>query len=204
MHELAEIRALLFGASVGAAVGPIALLIVHVGASFGLRRGAECAVGVAAADFTYALLALALGAQIEIALTLHGAAFEVGSACVLVVLGVWLAWTAWHNDRRAPDRLPAEATRPGFASAYLLTLANPLTLLLFAAFSGQVQLSGHWADTPRIAAFIFLGSLPAQLIYAGIGAGLRTLLAPALVLRANLVSATAIAAFGLYGIFRAL
>ena len=46
-----ELRALLFGATVAAAIGPIALLIIHNGMRYGLAAALASAAGVAAADF---------------------------------------------------------------------------------------------------------------------------------------------------------
>lgn len=202
MAEFAALRALAFGASLGLAVGPIALLIVNVGLRHGMRRASACALGVAGADFSFALLALAAGAQLERLLSDQRTVFELASAVLLAGLGIWLAASTWRRNARMSSAPPDANPSIGFVGTYLLTLANPLTIVLFLSFSGQLPLAGAPVAVLGYAILIFLGSAPLQLAYAAMGAGLRTGLPPAWVHRANLVSALAITGFGVFGIWR--
>jgi len=202
MNELAEVRALVFGLALGAAVGPIALYVIHAGMTRGLRPAIDCALGIAVADFTYAVVALAVGARLEGWVGAHRAALSGASSAVLLALGAWLAWSAWTRAPVRYDESRFAGRVAGFAGTYALTLANPLTILLFVSFAGQLHLTRQWEDVPYYATFIFLGSLPAQLAYALIGAGMHKLLQPAAVRGANLASAFAIGAFGIYGVVR--
>lgn len=204
MNELAEVRAFLFGLALGAAVGPIALYVVHVGLTRGRRVAVDCALGVAVADFTYALVALAVGARLENWLGAHRSALSGTSAVLLISLGAWLAWSAWSRPPARHDEQRFAARIAGFATTYALTLANPLTILLFVSFAGQLHLTRQWEDVPYFATFIFLGSLPAQLGYALIGGTMREVLQPAAIRRVNMASALAVAGFGVYGLARAL
>ncbi|HWQ39975.1 MAG TPA: LysE family transporter [Burkholderiales bacterium] len=204
MSELAEIRAFLFGLAVGAAVGPLALYVMHVGLKHGWRKAADCALGVAIADFTYAVIALAFGARLEGWLSAHRGMLAGTGSVLLLALGARLAWTAWTRPPARHDKARYASRAVGFSTTYALTLANPLTILLFLSFAGQLPLTHHWEDVPRYAVFIFLGSLPAQLAYAFLGAGLHLLLQPAAIRAANLASAAAIAGFGIYGLAQAL
>lgn len=204
MNELAEVRAFLFGLALGAAVGPIALYVIHVGLTRGRRAAIDCALGVAVADFSYAVVALAVGARLENWLGTHRAALSGASALVLLSLGAWLAWSAWTRPPARHDQTRFAGKIAGFATTYALTLANPLTILLFVSFAGQLHLTRHWEDVPYFASFIFLGSLTAQLGYALIGGSMHKALQPAAIRRLNLASALAIAGFGIYGLARAL
>ena len=204
MNELAEVRAFLFGLALGAAVGPIALYVIHVGLTHGRRAAVDCALGVAVADFTYAVVALAVGARLEGWLGAHRAALSGVSSAVLLALGAWLGWSAWTRPPARYDEARFSGRVTGFATTYALTLANPLTILLFVSFSGQLHLTRQWEDVPYYAALIFLGSLPAQLAYAFIGAGMHRLLRPAAIRGANLLSSIVIGGFGIYGIVRLL
>lgn len=204
MNELAEVRAFLFGLALGAAVGPIALYIIHVGLNRGARPAVDCALGVAVADFTYAVVALALGARLEGWLASYRPVLSGGSSTILVALGAWLGWVAWTRPPARYDETRYAGRVAGFATTYALTLANPLTILLFVSFAGQLHLTRQWEDVPYYATFIFLGSLPAQLAYAFVGAGMHKLLQPAAIRWMNLVSALAIGAFGAYGIWKLL
>jgi threonine/homoserine/homoserine lactone efflux protein len=170
----------------------------------GSRAAVDCALGVAVADFTYAVVALAVGARLEDWLAAHRAALSGASSAVLLALGAWLGWSAGTRPPARYDEARFAERIAGFTTTYALTLANPLTILLFVSFSGQLHLTRQWEDVPYYAVFIFLGSLPAQLVYAFIGAGLHKALRPAAIRRVNLASALAIAGFGIYGLARAL
>jgi threonine/homoserine/homoserine lactone efflux protein len=201
MSELAEARAFLFGLAIGASVGPVALYVMQAGLEYGRRKALECALGVAVADFTYAVVALAVGARLERWLSAHQAQFQAASGGVLAVLGVWLLWHAIVRPAARPAQ-PHSEPMTGFALTYMLTLANPLTILLFVSFSGQLPLTRSWEDAPYYATLIFLGSLPAQVSYALVGAGMQKVLSPRAVRLASIFSAAGIVLFGLYGVAR--
>ena len=194
-----ELRALFFGATVAAAIGPIALLIIHNGMRYGLAAALASAAGVAAADFVYAVVAFAAGSQLAGVLEREQRIFGITAATALVGLGLWLAQGALR-----PQGAPAEHTharRIGFRGTFLLTLANPLTIALFAAFSGQLALSARWTGALYFAAFIFAGSLPVQACYALFGAAAGRLAPDPRVVRAlNAASGAGIAMFGVYGL----
>jgi threonine/homoserine/homoserine lactone efflux protein len=196
-----ELRALLFGATIAAAIGPIALLVIHNGMRHGLPAALASATGVAAADFVYAVAAFAAGSGLAALLEREQRVFGLAASAVLIGIGAWLAQGALRAQ--APSA-PA-APRVGFRGTFLLTLANPLTIVLFAGFSGQLALAARWADALYFAAFIFAGSLPVQACYALLGASLRRLMPGAGAMRAlNLASSLGIIAFGAYGLVRAL
>jgi threonine/homoserine/homoserine lactone efflux protein len=194
-----ELRALFFGATVAAAIGPIALLIIHNGMRHGLAAALASATGVATADFVYALAAFTGGSRLAGLLAREQRIFAVAAAAALVGLGLWLAQGALH-----PQGAPAQGTharRIGFRGTFLLTLANPLTIALFAGFSGQLAFSARWSDALYFAAFIFAGSLPVQACYALFGAAAGRLAPdPRLVRALNAASGTGIALFGVYGL----
>src|SRR5690349_2533509 len=68
---LEPLNAMLFGLAVAAPVGPIALLLVHTGVNHRLSAALRAALGVAAADLTYAVIAFTLGAALTSALSAH-------------------------------------------------------------------------------------------------------------------------------------
>ena len=194
-----ELRALFFGATVAAAIGPIALLIIHNGMRHGLAAALASASGVAAADFVYAVLAFTAGSQLASLLEHDRQTLALAAAAALIGVGLWLA-----QDALRPQGATAERThsrRIGFRGTFLLTLANPLTIALFTAFSGQLALSARWIDALYFAAFIFAGSLPVQACYALFGAAAGRLAPDPRVVRAlNAASGAGIALFGVYGL----
>ena len=58
------LQSFLFGVTLAAAVGPIALLIVNYGISRGFRAAFAAGCGAAVADLLYAMLAFVAGAQL--------------------------------------------------------------------------------------------------------------------------------------------
>jgi threonine/homoserine/homoserine lactone efflux protein len=127
-----ELRALFFGATVAAAIGPIALLIIHIGMRHGLRAALASAAGVAAADFVYAVLAFSAGSQLASLLEREQRTFALAASAALVGLGLWLAQGALREQGAPAEN--ADARRIGFRGTLLLTLANPLTIVLFTGF----------------------------------------------------------------------
>ena len=197
------LRAFLFGATIAAAVGPIALLIIHSGMRHGLRTALAAAAGVAAADFVYAVAAFAAGTGLAALLERGRQGFALAAGAVLVGVGLWLARSALRGPGGAGRA--REPRRVGFGATFLLTLANPLTIVLFAGFSGQLALSASLRHALYFAALIFAGSLPVQVCYALLGASVRVAALDPRVIRAlNAASGAGIAMFGLYGMLRAL
>ena len=196
-----ELRALFFGATVAAAIGPIALLIIHNGMRHGLAAALASAAGVAAADFVYAAAAFAAGSGLVALLGRDRQALALAAGAALIGVGLWLAQGALRPQ--AASAAGADPRRIGFGGTFLLTLANPLTIVLFAGFSGQLALSTHRTDALYFAAFIFAGSLPVQACYALFGALMRRLAPDPRVVRAlNAASGVSIAVFGVYGLAR--
>ena len=85
--HLEPLRALLFGLTIAAPVGPIALLLVHIGLNHRLRAALLAALGVAAADLTYAVVALTVGAALATALSAHRPALQGFSSLLLLAWG---------------------------------------------------------------------------------------------------------------------
>jgi len=110
--------------------------------------------------------------------------------------------------RAAPARHTCGAPsvrRVEFRRTFLLTLADPLAIALFAAFSGQLALSARCTSALYFAAFIFAGSLPVQACYALFGAAAGRLAPDQRVVRAlNAASGVGIALFGVYGLARVI
>src|SRR3989304_7291095 len=112
-----ELRALFFGASNAAAIGPIALLIIHNGMRHGLRAALASATGVAAADFVYAVLAFTAGSQFASLLEHDRQTLALAAAAALVGVGLWLAQGALR-PQGAPAR-GGHARRLGFRGTFL-------------------------------------------------------------------------------------
>lgn len=195
-----ELRAFVFGLIVAAAIGPIAVLIVYNGVNHGLDAALRSAVGAGFGDFTYSVAALAVGATILHFLEAYTQEFHILSSAILIVLGLWIVWRATHATMMSAGEIVPSGGY-GFWATYALTLVNPLTILIFLGFAGQLSLNGRWLFVFYYAGFIFLGSLFVQVALALFGAGLnRWLQNPRAISLLNKVSGLAIAGFGVYGL----
>jgi threonine/homoserine/homoserine lactone efflux protein len=203
---LEALRAFLFGVTIAAPVGPIALLLIHIGLSHRLSAALAAALGVALADLTYAVLALAAGSGVFALLHAHDRNIRLGSSLLLILLGFWLALRALRMPAAPTDGAEKPRNRaPSLVQLYLLTLANPLTILLFVAFSGQMTTGAGVGAVLYGSLWLFLGSLTVQAGYASFGAALRRwATTPSAVRKINAMSGFAIAAFGVWGIGSAI
>jgi threonine/homoserine/homoserine lactone efflux protein len=80
-------RSFAFGATLAAAVGPIAVLILNYGIRSGLRQAVAAGFGAALADFTYALTAFSIGSILLARFTRYEQALRVVSGLILVASG---------------------------------------------------------------------------------------------------------------------
>lgn len=153
------LKSILVGFCMSAPVGPIAVLCIRRTLVFGRASGLVAGLGAATADSLYAMLAgLGMTLVANLLLEYHGVLRGLGGVA-LVAMGV----TTWRSPVGC-TRLPG-ASR-GFWSTYvstlLLTLANPLTIFLFAAvFAGvgmdRFSLSYHMAGL--LVGGVFLGAV---------------------------------------------
>jgi threonine/homoserine/homoserine lactone efflux protein len=187
-------KGLAFGFVLAATVGPMWVLCLRRTLAFGAATGLASGMGIAAADGLYgAVAAFGLTAisgfllQYRFVIGLAGVAF-------LLVLGVktLLARPAAADEGARPRGL-AQA----FASTLLLTLANPPTILAFAAIFAGLGLAANadYAAAGLITAAVFLGSASWWLLLAAFAGRLRARLGSGLLRAINLVSGVTILGF---------
>lgn len=195
-------EAFLFGVTIAIAIGPIALLIVNASLTRGIAAGIACGAGAASADFTFALLAFTAGSGVLALLDAWRDTLALVAATVLCGLGAWLILLAWRERHR--DIAAARIGGPGFRATYFLTLANPLTIVFFAAWLGARRAGIGGADVFGFAFAVFAGSLLVQIALALGGGLLRRIFAqPGARLAANVLSGLGIFGFGVLQLARA-
>jgi len=146
------------------------------------------------------VLAFTAGSQLARLLEHDRQTLALAAAAALIGVGLWLALGALRPQGAAAEN--TDAPRIGFRGTFLLTLANPLTIALFAAFSGQLALSARWTGA-RVFRRLYFCWQPAR---AGVLCPLRrrrrqTLAPDPRVVRAlNAASGAGIALFGVYGL----
>lgn len=191
-----HIEAFLFGLTLAISIGPIALLILNTSVNRGTSAGLACGAGAAGADFTFALFAFTAGTGLLAFLDSNRQLIAACAAALLCMLGAWLLGQAWRQRNRSIER--AAVAGPGFVATYLLTLANPLTILFFAAWIGSQQSNVAWTTILTISLAVFTGSFIVQATLAFGGGSLRGLLHPRVLLVANALSGAGILGFGIF------
>lgn len=194
-------RSFAFGVTLAAAVGPIALLILGYGIRGGLKPALGAGLGAALADLTYALAAFSIGSLLLTRLVEHEKTFQTGSAITLIGVGVWVLWRAARNSPAAAAA-SGDISRP-LVTTYMLTLVNPLTIIVFTTFAAQLPLTASRTAAAIFAFSLFLGSLMVQTVFAAGGATLSRLVSrPGWIRVLNMLSGAAIAAFGVTALIK--
>jgi threonine/homoserine/homoserine lactone efflux protein len=192
----AWIKSLLFGAVLAGSIGPIALLIFGTAARRGFAAGVFAAAGAALADFAYALAAFSIGALVLPRLAAHQSAVRIASASLLVALGLLMLLR-----RPADAAAPAQPAARMLLPVFLLTLVNPMTIVVFAGFVPQLPLAGSLPVAAWLAFGLGVGSLSVAVAVAGAGALLGAALpGPGWRRAISAVSAIGILAFGVAGL----
>jgi len=193
------LKGLILGFSIAAPVGPIGLLCIQRTLSRGRLHGFISGLGVASADTCYGLIAaFGLGA---VTLFLLGIQFwlQLVGGLFLVGLGFKIARTDPGSKTAAGD------TEPGlwhaWGSIFMLTLANPATILgflaAFVALGLGSQTHGPSAGLALVAG-VFLGSAAWWLILSFIAGLVRAHLTDGRMRIVNRTAGALIIALGLW------
>ena len=197
MGELGVLlRGMVLGFSIAAPVGPIGVLCIRRTLAEGRAMGFATGMGAAVADGLY-------GALAGFGLTWITAVLVAQQQWIRVIGGLFLLVLGVRTFLSRPSDRAAGASGRGllgaFASTFVLTITNPLTILSFVAVFAGLGL-GTGAGGPMAAALLVLG------VVAGSAAWWLTLSGAVGALRGrfdlrtlgwvNRVSGVIIAAFG--------
>jgi threonine/homoserine/homoserine lactone efflux protein len=199
---------LAIGLPVMIAVGPISLLLLDQGLERGPLVAAPAALGVAAADLTFATGAALAGASITALLAPMTGWLTLAALALLAWLAVNLARSAvadLRSPRRAAAPVGAVAASPSplgqlrgprLAGAfYGLTMVNPLTIVLFASI---VIAGGPGVGTAGWAIGMALASLVAHAAFVVVGGVLGARLGPSATARLRLGAAVLMGALAVH------
>jgi threonine/homoserine/homoserine lactone efflux protein len=216
---------LLIGLAIGLpmmiAVGPISVLLLDQGLERGVRPAAPAALGVAAADLTFAAIAAVAGASVTALLAPIEGWLTIAAVAVLAWLAFDLARAA-TADLRALRPAPTLVTVGGGGAAlghggplerehgssfghlrgvrlaaafYGLTMVNPLTIVLFASV---VIAGGTGVGSAGWALGMALASLVAHSSFVVLGGVLGTTLGPVANARLRIGAAVFMGALALH------
>lgn len=203
MDALVFGKGLVLGVAIAAPLGPIGALCINRTLKRGFWAGVAGGLGTALADAVYASLAAAgftalgnLLAWIELPLQLAGGLF-------LLYLGL----TGLKPRSASPAAsVAARGLAATTAATFLLTIANPATILSFAAiFAGLGLAAGQGGATVfLVVAGVFLGSLAWWFFLSGLVSLLRRRLPEGFSLLVARFSAFVLMAFGILALAHAL
>lgn len=189
------------GFSIAAPVGPIGALTIRRTLTQGRLIGFLTGLGAATADAAYgAIAAFGLTLVTDTLLT-HQLWLRLGGGLFLLYLGIQ-TWRA--NPAPVSQSVAASGLLAAYASTFLLTLANPTTILSFVAiFAGLGPAAGTSGDYTLAGLFVlgvFLGSaLWWLLLSTGVGL-LRRRIDQAGLRWVNRISGALITAFGVFAL----
>lgn len=181
MDPLAALGA---GAAAGLALavplGAIGVLLLHEGASRGLRTGAVAALAVAVVDMLYALAAVSAGALLGPVISSWDPWPRLAGGVALLVLAVGNLVRARrpassNTDSAAGSKALSAASRATalrrFALFVALTAVNPATLVYFAAIAaGLPAVASSFATAALFVTGVAVASLAWQLLLVAGGA----------------------------------
>lgn len=190
-------KGIVIGFSIAAPVGPIGVLCIRRTLAEGRAAGLFSGLGAATADAIYGCIAgFGLTAVSSIMIS-QQMGFRLVGGAFLLYLGV-RTFLARPPEPASPGR--ASGLPAVFASTFLLTLTNPMTIVSFAAIFAGLGLSGAGGDFASAGALVlgvFIGSASWWLMLSGGVVLLRTRIDQRALQWVNRVSGLVIAGFGM-------
>jgi threonine/homoserine/homoserine lactone efflux protein len=158
MHSWIWIQGAAIGFAVAAPVGPIGMLCIRTTLEKGRLAGFSAGLGAAVADTIFAAVGALAISLVGNILRMEQVWFKLGAGLFLILFGIYLARKRAiqpENGEKVPSGLVAE-----FFVTMLLTLANPSTILSFAAvFAGVTAGGGYAMETvPALIFGVFVGA----------------------------------------------
>ncbi|MEF2967243.1 LysE family transporter [Paenibacillus sp. M1] len=200
-------QSILTGIAVAAPVGPIGMLCIRTTLAKGRRSGLAAGLGAAAADACYAAVAaFGITAIASFLIRYDGLIRVIGGVAIC-----WLGYNVIHRKPSSPPPAHEAETGPRlttFASTFLLTLTNPMTILSFASLAagiGGPSLTGSFGSAAMFTAGVLLGSAIWWLFLSTAVSLFRiAMLTPAALRAVDIVSGLILLGFGVWSLYSAL
>ncbi len=198
-------RGFALGFLIAASPGPIFFLCLRRTLLRGWLAGVASGLGVATADAFYAALAVFGIAAVS-------AVLAGGAKWLALVGGAALIGIGLRTLREKPGEVEASPPTSGrglawaYASTLGLTIANPATIVSFAALAAALGagLRGGFAPPAIVVAGVAVGSATWWCVLAALAAFLKTRITPSVARGIGVVSGLAIAALGIVAVVTAL
>ena len=195
------LKGLVIGFSIAAPVGPIGMVCIHRTLTKGRASGLASGLGAASADAMYGCIA-------GFGLTFVSNFLVSKQAWLRLIGGVFLCYLGLKIFLRKSAEKEAVSTKGkglvgAYASTFILTLTNPMTIISFAAIFaglGLASASGSYTPAGLLVLGVFIGSALWWLILSG-GVGVfREKFNPRGLQWINKISGAIITGFGLFAL----
>jgi threonine/homoserine/homoserine lactone efflux protein len=193
------LKGLALGFSIAAPVGPIGVLCIRRSITDGRAAGLATGLGAATADAMYGAVAAFGLTAVSGTLVAERGGLGLFGGLFLCYLGVRM-WTRREGDTAAGA--PAAGLLSAYASTFVLTLTNPMTILSFVAiFAGLGLASGSdRAAAAMLVGGVFLGSALWWVLLSAGAASLGSRVNAGSMRTVNRCAGAIIFAFGLYAL----
>ena len=131
---------LVAGLAIAAQVGAVSLLLVDTALVTGPRAAVAAGMGVATADFGFAVLAVLGGGAAGAALSGHELEIRLVAAVTLAAIAVYGLVRTSGGEMRAV--VATSSARAQYSRFLAITAVNPLTIASFAAVAASLSLHG--------------------------------------------------------------
>lgn len=200
------VTGMIVGFLVAAPVGPVAVLCIQRTLLDGRLTGYATGLGATLADTVFGALAVLSVGAVEAFLTENRVVIQGLGGIILVVLGshaVWKSKTLSHTTLARADTTGHETLVHAFATAFAVTLFNPITFVafisLFAAIHVLEAIDGL-IDSWLVISGILAGAAAWWFTLATISAWMRSSFTGKGLAWLNAGSGLVILAFGLYAL----
>ncbi len=168
------VKALGIGVAVAAPVGPMSLLCMRTTLTRGWRYGLAIGGGIAIGDALYGAVAAFGLANFSGFMLVHEKPLHLAAGLFLIYLGQ-KSFRPQNMNNEAPKAAFVRGWAQDLATSVLLTLANPPTIIMFAAVFTVLAPAGGLEPTGALAtvAGVFAGSLLWWGVIVGLVSGLR-------------------------------
>lgn len=169
------LKGLVAGIIIAAPVGPVGVLCVRRTIFEGPVYGFVSGLGAAVADAIFGIVAAFGLTVISDFLIGHQGWLKAVGAAFLIFIG---GRAILMSRDTTPAPISGENLVGAFASTFVLTVTNPITILAFAGVFASAGLSGSqatWSTAGMLVAGVFSGSLAWWILLCGTAGGVRHL-----------------------------
>ncbi|MDR1552811.1 MAG: LysE family translocator [Prevotellaceae bacterium] len=133
------VKAILVGFCGSVAVGPIGVLCIQRTINKGRNSGLISGAGAASADTVFAALAVLGLAGIQKLLDAHQAVFYIAGGAIIALIGIKIHFSNPIKQYKRP-KVGKFKLLEDFASTFLLTLTNPMTIFFLIGLFALLKL----------------------------------------------------------------